>query len=201
MTPSLFFSTIAISTFTFVGVAGAQEAKHAEMDHTKHHDAAAQESSAQSDPARLTEPGQGAFAALSEVVRVLEADPETDWAKVNLTALRDHLIDMDVLVRDAHVRQTDLPNGISATVTGDTESLATAKRMVPAHAHELGRDDRWGVVTDVQDNAVILTVTSDDPATALRIKALGFYGLMASQDHHRKHHYIIAIGGEAHSGH
>ena len=28
-------------------------------------------------------------------MRILEADPTTDWSKVNIGALREHLIDMD----------------------------------------------------------------------------------------------------------
>ena len=51
------------------------------MDHATHSASAAERSV-------LREPGQGAFAALSEVVRVLEADPETDWSRVDLAGLR-----------------------------------------------------------------------------------------------------------------
>lgn len=149
----------------------------------------------------LVEPGQGAFAAISEIVRVLEADPTTDWPRVNITALRDHLIDMDRVIRDTVVAQEALTDGIHAIVTGDAEALAAAARMVPAHAAELRRDDRWQVETAVTSNSVELTVVSDDPVVATRIKALGFYGLMASQDHHRAHHYIIATGGVAHAKH
>src|SRR5437764_5713379 len=36
-------------------------------------------------------PGQAAFGAIQEVVELLEADPTTDWAKVNIAALREHL--------------------------------------------------------------------------------------------------------------
>ena len=39
-------------------------------------------------------PGQDAFAALQEIVRLLEADPATDWTRVDLDALRMHLVDM-----------------------------------------------------------------------------------------------------------
>ena len=49
----------------------------------------------QSDVATPTMPGQDAFGAIQEVVRMLEADPNTDWSKVNLEALRQHLIDMN----------------------------------------------------------------------------------------------------------
>jgi hypothetical protein len=42
-----------------------------------------------------TQPGQSAFAAIQEIVAMLEADPKTDWSRVNIEALRQHLIDMD----------------------------------------------------------------------------------------------------------
>ena len=42
-----------------------------------------------------TSPGQDAFGAIQEVVRMLDADPKTDWSKVDLEALRQHLIDMN----------------------------------------------------------------------------------------------------------
>jgi hypothetical protein len=32
------------------------------------------------------QPGQGAFAAIQEIVEILEADPTTDWSKVNIEA-------------------------------------------------------------------------------------------------------------------
>ena len=39
--------------------------------------------------------GQDAFGTIQEIVRILEADPTTDWSKVNIAALREHLIDMN----------------------------------------------------------------------------------------------------------
>lgn len=181
-------TSLAIPSFVF--------AAQTHQDHNMHSNMDVSQSSS-----LLTEPGQGAFAAISEIVKVLTADEDTDWSKVNLTKLRNHLIDMDILVRNATATQTILENGVSTKVTGDAEVLATAKRMIPAHGNELRSDKSWVVDFTVNDNDVILTVTSEDPKVAQRIKALGFYGLMASQDHHRKHHYIIATGGDAHSGH
>jgi len=32
-----------------------------------------------------------------------------------------------------------------------------------------------------------------------RIRGLGFFGLMASQDHHREHHMMMARGEDAHA--
>ena len=40
-------------------------------------------------------PGQDAFGAMQEIVHILDVDPQTDWSKVDLEALRQHLIDMN----------------------------------------------------------------------------------------------------------
>ena len=42
-----------------------------------------------------TAPGQAAFGAAQEIVRMLLADPMTNWSKVDIDALRQHLIDMN----------------------------------------------------------------------------------------------------------
>lgn len=165
---------------TIVGsttIATAQHAgdDHATMGHSGH--------MAASTPPRL-----------SEIVRVLEADQKTDWSSVDLAALREHLVDMDRLVSGARVSQQSLPNGLRMTVTGDGGTLPTLRRMIPAHAAELRRDDRCMVAVEKRGDAVVLTVTSDDQATVARINGLGFFGLMASQEHHRAHHMAIVRG-------
>lgn len=38
---------------------------------------------------------QSAFVAIQEIVWLQEANPKTDWSKVNIELLRQHLIDMD----------------------------------------------------------------------------------------------------------
>ncbi|MGP1397750.1 MAG: hypothetical protein ACTS3R_19785 [Inquilinaceae bacterium] len=143
----------------------------------------------------LSEPGQGAFAALAEVVERLEADPDTAWGTVTIGALRDHLIDMDRLVTDASAETSEIEGGLSILVWGEGETMETVRRMVPAHAAELAADDRWRVTVTEEPGGVRLGVASDDPAIGAKIRALGFYGLMASQNHHRKHHWAIANGG------
>ena len=148
--------------------------------------------------AGLTEAGQGAFAALSEAVRLLEADPDTEWSTVDVRGLRDHLVDMDRLVTHSVVREVLLEDGVRAVAGGDAATLATLRRMVPAHAGELATDDRWSVTVSDQEDTVELLVTSDDPAVAARIRGLGFFGLMASQDHHRAHHLRMLRGEDAH---
>jgi len=41
------------------------------------------------------EVGQSQFAAIAEIVKLLRDDQGTDWAQVDIKALRDHLVDMD----------------------------------------------------------------------------------------------------------
>ena len=149
--------------------------------------------------ANLAEPGQGAFAALSEAVRVLEDDPTTDWSKVDLSGLRDHLRDMDRLVSDAVVTEREMSDGLNMAITGDADTIGTVRRMVPAHAAELAKDDRWSVEATVTARGATMSVSSDDPAVVRRIKGMGFFGLMASQDHHREHHMMVARGEAAHA--
>jgi hypothetical protein len=55
------------------------------------------------------EAGQGAFAAIAEIVALLEADPNTDWSKVNIAALREHLVDMDELTLNAVAQEESIP--------------------------------------------------------------------------------------------
>ncbi|WP_299649135.1 hypothetical protein [uncultured Tateyamaria sp.] len=186
-------ATLILTAIALIGGAASTIAQTSHVHGTKHtsHDQAPVD-------AVLTEPGQGAFAALSEVVRVLEADPTTDWSRVDLTGLRAHLIDMDRLVTDAIVTQSSLPNGIIASATGDATTVAALRRMVPAHAAQLALDERWSVEAKNTDTGVDLHVTSDNPAVVARIRGLGFFGLMASQDHHRAHHLKMARGEDVH---
>ena len=63
-------------------------------------------------------PGQDAFGAIQQIVRMLEADPNTDWSKVNLEALRQHLIDMNEVTLKAEAVAKPVDGGIEVTVTG-----------------------------------------------------------------------------------
>ncbi|MEJ6391218.1 hypothetical protein [Gymnodinialimonas ulvae] len=190
---------VILAATVILGGAAIALAQTMYSDHGQAMDHAAHGQEGHAGSLTLTEPGQGAFAALSEVVRVLEADPDTDWSRVDLAGLRAHLVDMDRLVSDAVVTETDLPNGMSMIATGDAETIATLRRMVPAHAAQLARDDRWTVDAAEVENGVELRVTSDDPGVVARIKGLSFFGLMASQDHHREHHLMMALGEDAHA--
>jgi predicted RNA binding protein YcfA (HicA-like mRNA interferase family) len=144
-----------------------------------------------------THSGQEAFGAIQEIVRILETDPATDWSKVNIGALREHLIDMDEVTMRAQASERALDNGVEITITGEGRTLAAVKRMVPAHTRELVALG-WSVSTQDLPNGVKLVVTASDPQQVVKLKALGFLGIMVQGAHHQPHHLMIAKGEFAH---
>jgi hypothetical protein len=76
--------------------------------------------------------GQDAFGTVQEIVRILEADPETDWSKVNLEALRQHLIDMNEVTLMADASAEPVEGGLRLTVAGSGRTVAALQRLVPA---------------------------------------------------------------------
>ena len=65
-------------------------------------------------------------------------------------------------------------------MTGEGRTLEAIKRMVPAHVHELGQIG-WNAKTEDLPNGVRLTVTSSDPKQSVKLKALGFMGVMVQR--------------------
>jgi hypothetical protein len=145
-----------------------------------------------------TLPGQDAFGAVQEIVRILEADPTTDWTRVNLEALREHLIDMNEVTLKASAVARPIDNGVSIMVTGDGRTLDAIRRMIPAHARELSQLPNWIASTAPLANGTRLTVTTTDPGGVARIRGLGFIGLMVSGSHHQPHHLAMARGTHIH---
>lgn len=141
--------------------------------------------------------GQDAYAAIAEVVRLLEADATTDWSKVNLEALRQHLIDMnDVTLRSA-ARQTAVPGGAKFEVTGEGRTTGAIRRMLASHARMLGQLPAYEATVAEMPGGVLLTVRakrSGDSATETRIRGLGFIGLLTIGAHHSMHHLALARG-------
>ena len=89
-----------------------------------------------------TLPGQDAFGAIAEVVKILEADPKTDWSKVNLERLRQHLIDMNEVVLHAQMKQSPVLGGAVMDITGAGRTEQAIRAMVLPHAVELDRCPR-----------------------------------------------------------
>ncbi len=144
-----------------------------------------------------TMPGQDAFGAIQEIVQILQSDPKTDWSKVNIEALRQHLIDMNEVTLNAATAQRDLDNGIEITVTGEGRTLEAIKRMLPAHVSEL-REIGWNAKSDELPNGVKLAVMASEAQPLTKLKALGFMGIMVQGSHHQPHHLMMAMGQFSH---
>jgi hypothetical protein len=142
-------------------------------------------------------PGQDAFGAVQEIVRILEADPATDWSKVNLEGLRQHLIDMNEVTLHAEVQSRVAPAGLVMEVTGGERTEAAIRRMVVPHTAELNRLPEWTATAENIPSGIRLTVLAkspDDAKTVARIRGLGFIGLLAQGAHHQAHHLAMARG-------
>ncbi|MGA7775448.1 MAG: hypothetical protein WCA25_21270 [Pseudolabrys sp.] len=137
--------------------------------------------------------GQDAFGTIQEIVQILQSDPKTDWSKVNIDALRQHLIDMNEVTLHAAAAQRMIDNGIEITVTGEGRTLEAIKRMVPAHVNEL-HEIGWSAKSEDLPNGVRLTVLVSEAQPLTKLKALGFMGIMVQGGHHQPHHLMIAMG-------
>ncbi len=178
--------TAALVTILASGLA-AQDHQHvAEMTHPS--------ATTASVPTR---PGQAAFGAIAEVVALLDADPATDWSRVDIEALRQHLIDMDNVTMRSRIAAVDVPGGFRASVTGTGEVVASVRRMTTAHARQMRLDGLAEATVTEIPGGVRLTVTAttpDDPRAVARLRGLGAIGFLTLGDHHQAHHAMIARG-------
>jgi hypothetical protein len=141
-----------------------------------------------------SQPGQGAFGAIQEIIQILRADPGTDWSRVDLDAPRQHLIDMDepTLHAEAEVRRVD--GGIQVAVTQQGRTLDAVRQLFSKNAVHLTGNDGWIVLTTELPNGATLTATAADPKQATIIQGLGCAGVIASGTHHQQRHLTIARG-------
>jgi hypothetical protein len=130
-------------------------------------------------------------------VAILEADPRTDWSKVNIDALRLHLIDMNNVTLGAEVKNEQIEGGMRFSVTGAGAVTDSIRRMVEAHAKTMNGADGWTFKADKIDDGATLTVLV--PAKDMdKLRGLGFFGVMTHGMHHQEHHLMIARGGPPH---
>lgn len=185
-----FLTVLPTFALLFATPVAAQHADHS--DHSGHvmSDAAA--------TALPTEPGDCAFAAIAEIVAMLSEDPETDWSRVDIDGLREHLVDMNQLVLGASVRSEHLPDGLRMQIDTSGRAGEAASRMVPAHGPVLATEIGWQSEVTRNGDEVVWSVTGSGEGEAEHIQALGFFGLMATGDHHRTHHLALAQGEPAH---
>jgi hypothetical protein len=140
------------------------------------------------------DPGQAAAGAIQEIVGELQADPQTNWSKVDIDALRQHLVDMDEVTMRATTQKEPIDNGLRIRVTGSDRTLEAIQRTVPEHARDIDGLYGWTVrATSLADGAE-LTATAANPADVQKIRALGFMGIMVLGSHHQIHHLAMARG-------
>ncbi len=163
--------------------------------HQGHHPAPAARQSGQAQP---TEPGQSAFAAIQEILALLEADPRTDWSKVDIEALRRHLVDMSNVTLASDVAVEPVERGARYTITGTGAVRESIRRMVTAHAATMSGKDGWNFIAAEHPDGAVLIVTVDDPRNLPKLRALGFIGVMTRGMHHQEHHLMIARGQSPH---
>jgi hypothetical protein len=164
-----------------------------DMDHGSH-GAAAQEAGI----VRPAESGQGAFAAIQEIVTLLDADPATDWTRVDIEGLRRHLIDMNNVTLGADIAAAPFGNGVRYTVTGEGDVRLSVRRMVMAHAGTMNGANGLFIKADEHPWGAVMTVTLADPADLVKLEGLGFIGVMTLGAHHQEHHLAIATGAAPH---
>ena len=143
------------------------------------------------------QPGEEAFATIQEIVEILEADPKTDWSKVNIDALRQHLIDMSNVTLRADAKSEPIEGGVRFVVTGSGDVRPSIQRMLLAHAVIMNDVDGWKYEAAATDNGAAITIrvpTKDVP----KLKGMGFMGVMTRGMHHQEHHLMIARGEHPH---
>ncbi len=142
-----------------------------------------------------TEAGQSAFAAIAEIVVLLEEDPHTDWSKVNIDGLRSHLVDMDRLTLSASVSTKELDSQrIQFQITGEARTLQAIQTMVPTHAQMVRTSTDWDIDVVRESDGVTLTVNPGTTEAFTKLKAFGFFGFMTIGAHHQLHHLQMAKG-------
>lgn len=149
----------------------------------------------------LTQTGNAAFAAIQEAIHALEADPNTDWSKVDLEGLRQHLIDMDHMTFDVDVlKKEDIDNGVAVEIQATTpEAAGSLGRVLAAHPTHLKMETGWTMdVHDEDAGRYRLVVTTPNPDEVAKVRGLGYIGLMAYGAHHIPHHWIIVRGMHPH---
>ncbi|MBX9857901.1 MAG: hypothetical protein K2Y26_20420 [Gemmatimonadaceae bacterium] len=155
------------------------------------------ESSTETTSARPTRAGQEAFATIAEIVRLLDADPATDWAKVDIEALRAHLRDMDDVTLRAEVRTTPVEGGAVFDVQGTGRVREAIRRMALSHGATIAPSNgfTWTATsTPTGARVTIRAAQAGDRTMQARIRALGFVGMLTLGDHHTAHHLGIADG-------
>ena len=150
----------------------------------------------------LTESGTDPFATLQEVIAALESNTNTNWEKVNIEALRLHLVEMHDMTINVAVKQRHINNGFQAVVSPTTNrAVKSLTRVLSGHPAQMKAETGWDMQVRDNNGVFTLTVTTDNAIDVAKIRGLGYIGVMAYGNHHQPHHWAIASGDNPHAGH
>ncbi|HKJ30679.1 MAG TPA: hypothetical protein VKA34_02575 [Balneolales bacterium] len=144
----------------------------------------------------LVSPGNAVFGAIQEAIDSLNANPNTNWSKVNVEALRQHLIDMyEFTMNVAVIKQNPLPNGNELIVKPSNQRAEVAlNHVLTMHPRMLKKEAGWNMTYQKNGNKYTIKVTTQNPKEVEKIRALGYIGILAYGTHHQRHHWMIVNG-------
>ena len=150
----------------------------------------------------LTESGTDPFATMQEAIAALEANPNTNWERVNIEALRSHLVEMQDMTINVEVVQHSIKGGFRAIVTPTTDrATRSLTKVLSAHPTQMKAETGWDMQVKNNNGVFTLTVTTERAEDVAKIRGLGYIGIMAYGNHHQPHHWAMASGNNPHAMH
>ncbi|MFC1665841.1 hypothetical protein ACFL17_09500 [Pseudomonadota bacterium] len=152
---------------------------------------------------QLTESGNDIFATIQEVVNQLLQDNRTDWSRVDIEALRQHLIDMENFTVNVEIlSQTNIEGGVEIVLKPTLpQAEGSLDRALSAHPAMLKQEVGWIMNAKKSGHTYTITITSTNPTDVAKIRALGYVGAMVMGNHHQPHHWAMATGANPHAAH
>lgn len=148
-------------------------------------------------PPALPRGGGDALGTIQSTVGQLLADPTTDWSDIRVSRLRQHLADLDEILAHAVVEERPVDGGVAITAGGPEPTLAALRRAVPAHVSSSDGFLGWEVKLRDAGDALELTITTADPEEVDVVRALGFFGYLASGVNRPQSHLAVVRGRTA----
>ncbi len=144
----------------------------------------------------LNQSGNEIFGTIQEVIQKLEANPNTDWSKVNLEALRQHLLDMKAFTEEVEVlSKKPIKNGVEVTVHPKSDrAVGALKKLFKMHPNMIKSEKGWTMEAQQDGENWVITCTTEKADEVDKIRALGYIGLLAEGSHHQLHHWMVATG-------
>lgn len=187
MKKAFFFSIFMGFSLALFG----QHEKHHHVDKKTHHQ---HHSELPYTPLKQT--GSDVFDAMQEVIEHLKSDPDTDWSKVDLEGLRQHLIDMKAFTEEVEVlEQNPIDSGVKILVKPETDRAAKAlQHMLSMHPKMMKVERNWDMKAQQKKDVWEITCTTSNPDEVDLLRGLGYIGIVVEGAHHQVHHWMMANG-------